>query len=256
MTERETGVPASWNGRRTFATTRWSVVMDARLGGSESRTALEELCRIYWPPVYCWIRRKGHDPEKALDRTQSFFVRLLGSGLANVDPELGRFRSWLIRAVENSLANDHREETAGKRDYRKLDWLDADEAEARFERLLADPCDAETAFLRSYTLTLLNQALERLEREYTASGKAHEFEVLKGFVLGNPSQREPRSGAELAAELGVSEGTFRQRAHRFRQRWIGSFRDQVHDAVGAAEEVEPELRFLLSVMKDAPSTHV
>ena len=62
----------------TFATTRWTLVMTAGVDGSpQSRGAMAELCALYWYPLYSFIRRNGHDPDRAQDLTQGFFSRLL-----------------------------------------------------------------------------------------------------------------------------------------------------------------------------------
>jgi hypothetical protein len=76
-----------------FATTRWTVVLNANGDSEEGREALETLCRIYWFPVYALVRRRGFDPETARDFTQSFFVHLLSkNALSKVRRERGRFR--------------------------------------------------------------------------------------------------------------------------------------------------------------------
>src|SRR5690349_14485380 len=100
-----------------FATTHWSVVAAARDGGSaEARQALAELCRVYWYPLYAFVRRKGHDAEEAQDLTQGFFARLLEKGfLAVVDSERGKFRSFLIAACQHFLSNERDRARARKR---------------------------------------------------------------------------------------------------------------------------------------------
>ncbi len=61
-----------------FATTHWSVLLEAGREDSERRAAaLEELCQTYWQPVYALIRHSGHDVHDAEDLTQSFFAQLL-----------------------------------------------------------------------------------------------------------------------------------------------------------------------------------
>src|SRR5204862_1388773 len=65
-------------GQAVFATTHWSVVIaagDSRL--PESAQALERLCRLYWYPLYAYVRRRGHDPDSAHALTQDLYVRLL-----------------------------------------------------------------------------------------------------------------------------------------------------------------------------------
>ena len=65
-----------------FPSTHWSLIKRAGSpGSSQARAALAELCSAYWYPIYAFIRRKGNDPDQALDLTQGFFVRLLEKGI-------------------------------------------------------------------------------------------------------------------------------------------------------------------------------
>src|SRR5438128_544466 len=102
QTERDAGEGCA------FATTHWSVVL--RAGDSTSSraaSALETLCRAYWYPLYAYVRRCGHDPEEARDLTQEFFARLLEKKqLASVDPDKGKFRSWLLGVMNHFLAHE------------------------------------------------------------------------------------------------------------------------------------------------------
>src|SRR5438046_8936566 len=90
-----------------FATTRWSVVLscvDAEGGTQKMQKALAELCKIYWRPVFAFIRRLGHSPPDAQDLTQDFFVMVLkGQLLQRANPARGRFRSLVLKAREALL---------------------------------------------------------------------------------------------------------------------------------------------------------
>ena len=90
-----------------FHTTRWSVVVRAQ---SPARGAadepLESLCRQYWPPLYAYVRGRGHPPHEAQDLTQEFFARLLEKNwLAPADRSQGKLRSFLLTAMKRFLAN-------------------------------------------------------------------------------------------------------------------------------------------------------
>jgi hypothetical protein len=92
---------------RQFATTRWSVILSAANSQSEeqkARDALEELCRIYWRPVFVFVCRRGYSTEDAQDRTRDFFVKILEPNwLRHADVNRGRFRSLLLTSLQNSL---------------------------------------------------------------------------------------------------------------------------------------------------------
>jgi hypothetical protein len=66
------------NGAAVFATTHWSVVLEAQGESPAAQDALEELCRTYWRPVYAFLRRQGVGPEEAEDITQGFFAHEQG----------------------------------------------------------------------------------------------------------------------------------------------------------------------------------
>ncbi len=99
-------------GAREFTTTHWSVVLSAGRDSSAQADALSKLCRVYWWPLYAFVRRQGHSPHDAQDLTQAFFARLLEKNyLSAVDPRKGKFRSFLLAALEHFLANEWRDAT-------------------------------------------------------------------------------------------------------------------------------------------------
>lgn len=105
------------SAQNKFATTRWSLVIKA--GGPSddpSRAALAELCQLYWPPLYSFLRRHGHSRERAEDLTQGFFVQLLERrSIRAADPARGRFRSFLLTALQRYAINEHKRDTVAKR---------------------------------------------------------------------------------------------------------------------------------------------
>src|SRR5260370_40681745 len=104
------------NGAAAFVTTHWSVVLAAQGESDAAREALEKLCRIYWWPLYGFVRRNGYNPEDAQDLTQGFFAMLLErKDLGAVRQEKGRLRSYLLTSLKNFLAKAHRRAMAVKR---------------------------------------------------------------------------------------------------------------------------------------------
>src|ERR1035437_3828575 len=82
----------------------------------EAADALERLCRVYWPPLYAYVRRLGESPHDAQDLTQEFFARFLDKDyLAAVDQAKGRFRSFMLAALKHFLANERDKQRAQKR---------------------------------------------------------------------------------------------------------------------------------------------
>src|SRR6266853_3589135 len=111
--------PDVFDGRNphVFATTHWSVVLAAGQAASPAAaTALQELCRTYWYPLYAFVRRRGHGPLDAEDLTQSFFAHLLShDALRSVDPAKGLFRTFLLSSLVNFLNDQHDRHQALKR---------------------------------------------------------------------------------------------------------------------------------------------
>ena len=233
-------------GAGAFATTRWSLVLAAQHGDApHAAPALEQLCRTYWYPIYAQARRSGYQPQDAEDLTQAFFARLLEKNwIASVDRERGRFRGFLATALQHFLANERDRARARKRGGGKqIVSLDAIVGEERWQQEPATDRTAEQEFDRRWALALLDQVLSRLEKEYANAGKSRLFERLKGTVGGETVET---SGAEMARDLGLSDGAVRVAAHRLRQRYRELLREEIAHTVCSPEAVEEELRCLFA----------
>jgi DNA-directed RNA polymerase specialized sigma24 family protein len=104
------------HGPGVFATTHWSVVLEAQGESPAAQKALEKLCRTYWRPIYGFVRRQGAGAEDAEDLTQGFFGLLLErKDLNTVRKEKGRLRCYLLTSVKNFLADEARHAMAVKR---------------------------------------------------------------------------------------------------------------------------------------------
>ena len=235
--------------RSAFNTTHWTVVLQAGDSRAPERDrALEELCRTYWFPLYAFVRRQGRGPDDARDLTQGFFAHLLGNAqLRLVAPEKGRFRTFLLTALSHFLANQWIKDRRLKRGGGQ--WilsLDDDKAEARF---LAEPADFETperAYERRWALAVLQRAIERLEVEFMASGRRAFFAATRFALSGD---RADESYREIAERLGTSEGALKVGILRMRRRFGELLRAEVASTVSSPEEVEAELRHLLTVLR-------
>ena len=229
-----------------FATTRWSLIRATREPGEPAaRQALADLCRLYWFPIYSFIRRRGQSHEQAQDFTQEFFTRLLErNGLATADPSRGRFRSYLLAACQNFLANQHDHDVALKRgggqEPLPLDFGDAD---SRYGCEPAGGRTAEQEFERRWAVALLDQALAALRAEYVGMDRQRLFERIKGVLTG---ESEPYS--VLATDLGLTEGEIKVAIHRLRQRYREQLREIIAETVGSEEEVEDEIRALFAAL--------
>jgi RNA polymerase sigma-70 factor (ECF subfamily) len=230
--------------RPVFVTTHWSVVLAAgRNDTTRARDALAHLCQSYWYPLYAYVRRRGHAAHDAQDLTQEFFARLLERHtLAAADPERGRFRSFLLTAMNHFLANEWKKERSQKRGGRyPILSLDLAAAEQRYDLEPADDCSPDRLFDRQWANTLLEQVLDRLEEEYRADGKVSLFDALKQSIAGS---RESQPYAELATKLNMNEGAIKVSVHRLRKRYRELLLAEIANTVSAPEDAADELKHL------------
>ncbi len=212
-----------------------------------SKEALEELCRTYWYPLYVYVRRRGYGPEKAKDMTQEFFARLLaGPGLKTVSPLKGKFRSFLLARMNHLLADMHDYETRQKRGGgQPVLSFDTAAAEQRYGLEPVDQMTAEKIFEHRWAVALVEHVLNRLHHEYSSDGKQELFATLQRFLTADRAQRDYPAAAR---ELGMTEGAVRVAVHRLRQRFGTLFRESVAQTLDRSEDLETEMRYLLSVL--------
>lgn len=230
-----------------FATTHWSLVAAAQdLAAPAARAALADLCRAYWFPVYAYVRRRGHDHHRAQDLTQAFFARLLEKNdLAAADRTRGRFRSFLLAACQNFLANQHDRATAKKRGGGAAHFpLDFAAADGRFAREPATDETPERAFERRWALELLDRAVTELRAEYEENGRGKLFDSLRGCLTGDAGA----GYAELGGQLGLTEGAVKVAAHRLRQRYRDRLREVIARTIADPADVDDEIRDLFAAL--------
>jgi RNA polymerase sigma factor (sigma-70 family) len=232
-----------------FEPTQWSLVLAA--GQSKdpgASAALDRLCAAYWPPIYAYVRRRGHGAEDAQDLTQDFFRHLVESRfLRHARPERGRFRAFLIVSLKNFLANEWDRATARKRGegLRTVDLADV-------EKMLASEApDAspERCYEKQWAERVLEATFDRVRQQYLASGNPAAFEALKGVLGGR--RRGDEAYRQLADELAMSDGAVRVAVHRLRQRYRAALRKVVGETLADPSEVDDEIRYLLSVVTEA-----
>ena len=236
------------SGGGWFGTTHWSVVLSAGCADApDAAAALERLCAAYWYPLYAYVRRRGHSPADAQDLTQEFFARLLeGNWVAQADRTRGRFRSFLLMALNRFLANEWHKSHALKRGGGLQPVpLALDTVETRFGAEPAVCATPELEFDRQWAMTLLEQAIGRLHEEYTADGKGGVFEALKPCLVGS---RETQPYAALAEKLGMTEGAVKVAVNRLRQHYRERLREEIAQTVLHPEEVDSEMRHLVRVL--------
>jgi RNA polymerase sigma-70 factor (ECF subfamily) len=229
-----------------FATTHWSVVLAAG-GHPQSREALETLCRAYWRPLHAFVMRKGFDVETAEDLTQEFFASLLArDDLAATHPNRGRFRTFLLSALDHFLANEWRKRDTLKRGGH-LDFISLDDGKPDAGRAVDPATDLTPTKLyeRRWAMTLKEQALEHLRVEAATAGKTALFAALREFLTEPPA---PGDYPPLARKLDMTENALRVAVHRLRERYRVLLRAEIARTVENPAAVDDEIRELFAAL--------
>jgi len=229
-----------------FPDTPWTQLLLARGDDTLARQTLSNVFRLYWYPVYAFVRSQGKSSHDAEDLTQGFFVRLLErNDLGEVDRERGRLRAFLLAAMKNYLRYTQRQDKAVKRGGRQeIVSLDVEMAERRMESEEDGGMSPEKLFEQRWAVTLLEHVLADLEREYQAGGKGEVFAALRGFLSANAS---PPTYAEAAAELNSNEQATRVAVHRLRKRYRDLLTKHIAATLEDDADIDGELAHLMSV---------
>jgi DNA-directed RNA polymerase specialized sigma24 family protein len=240
---------------REFVTTRWSLILSAANLGSEeqkARDALAELCRTYWRPIFSFVRARGYSVEDAQDHTQDFFVTILERNwLQHADRNRGRFRSLLLRSLQNFLINADEKTHAHRRggDVEFISWDDwAAEAPSPSNSVQAhDSLPPERLFDLSWATTVVEHALQRLREECESKGKLWLFRALSHHLA---EERDEVSYASLSADLGVADTVVKKQLHKMRQRYRALLRAEVSRTVENPADVDDEIRYLCAALAE------
>ena len=230
-----------------FATTHWSVVLAAgRTDSTRAHEALARLCRTYWRPLYAYVRRRGYPAHDAEDLTQAFFARLLErNDVAAVSPDRGKFRSYLLAAMNHFLSDEWDKARAQKRGGGRVIEMDSAVAEAIHAQQTEDTLTPEKLFDQRWAITVLEEVHRRLRQEHEREGRGAQFEALRFSLMG---ERSAVPYAELATRLKMPENTVKTAVHRLRQRYRELLRAEVAETVSCAEDVEVELHELFRAL--------
>jgi RNA polymerase sigma factor (sigma-70 family) len=230
----------------TFRTTHWSVVLAAgEQRTAQGQKALARLCQIYWLPVYAFVRKRGYPPDQSKDLTQDFFEKFLEkNSVARAVRERGRFRSFLMTAVENFLHKAHERSQAQKRGggqpHVSLQALEPEQA-YRVE-LAGGASDPIREFEVRWALTVLDRVAQRLREEFHETGRQDLFDALEAHLWGDV---DSVPYAELAGRFGISEANIKTTALRCRRRYQLLLRDEIAQTVSQPGEIDEEIRYLM-----------
>ena len=239
---------AAETGPFVFATTRWTLILESRGESAAAHEALEKLCRVYWRPIYAFVRREGVAPEEAKDVTQGFFALILArKDFQSVRQEKGRLRSFLLASLKHFMANARRNAAALKRGGGQV-AIPLDDIEGRdqveFDR--GGTLSADLIYDRRWAFTLLDQVFARLREESQKSANPPLQEKLTTLLSDEP---ERASQADISREFGMTENAVKQALHRLRQRYRQLLREEIAQTVATPAEIEDELRYLIAALR-------
>jgi DNA-directed RNA polymerase specialized sigma24 family protein len=235
-----------------FATTHWTVVLSARdQTNPAAPDALAQLCQTYWPPLFAFLRRGGHPPADAEDLVQGFFEQLLArESLRQVAREKGRFRSFLLKSLQNHVANQGRDRRTQRRGGGQTHLRLEDPVwRGRCEQALQTGGTSAEVFDRVWAQTTMAAAAAALRREYEQSGRAALYAVVHRWLA---AEARPGDYAAAAPSIGLTEGALAAAVFRLRQRFRQLIRQEIAHTVQSPLEVDEELRHLLKVLLHAP----
>ena len=233
-----------------FPPTRWTLVVTAgQEAHADAAAALEQLCQDYWYPLYGYVRRRGYQPSDAEDLTQGFFHRLLQRrDFAVADAERGRFRSYLLKALKNFLADEWDKTQAKKRGGgRMIVSFDQMEAEERYQAEPREEATPEKCFEQSWAQTILTQILEKLSGEQERVGKGEAFRELSPFVAWSTAVDSNYGSAAKA--LGMTENAVRVQVFRLRKRYAELLRETIAQTVLSPDQVAREMDDLFRALR-------
>ena len=230
-----------------FPATRWSIVLAAVGEGDSARAALDELCRLYWFPLYAFSRQWGCSAEDAEDETQNFLTKMASKDLlSRAMPDRGRLRTYLLKAFQRDLIDAHRRAHRQKRGgMAEMLPLDTVDAETLFRQTPLLP-SAEATYDRLWAVSCLEAALRVVENEYTSRGRSTLFENLRPFL--DPAGEQDYS--TTAGITGLDPNAIRQAVFRLRQRFRAVLRQTVADTLHNPSEglIEEELSALRAAL--------
>lgn len=236
------------SSRDRFTTTQWTRVLAARGDSLEAKAALSDLCAAYYAPVLAFVCCDAPNDDTARDLTQEFFARLLArQGIGSVDPQRGRFRSFLLGAVKHFLADmrdhNHRLKRGAGRPMESID----PGTDTSPGLQLADPHapGPDREFDRKWALTVLGRALATLAEEHKAPERSGHFDALKPWLTGDP---ETLSRADVARPLGMSVGAVTVAIHRLRRRFREVVKGEIARTLHDPAQVEDELACLVAAL--------
>ena len=236
-----------------FATTRWSLIRQRSGPGPRSRVdpGLAQLCQIYWRPIFAFIFRRGYSAADAEDLTQDFFLMIQeGNLLQSADPARGRFRSLLLKSLNNFLIDaavkNQRHKRGGNVQFVSWEkWMADAPSQLSLPAAAIESCPPEALFDAGWAAAIAEEALRRLRTECESKGRRRVYEVLHRYLA---TERAEICYEELSRALGVPEPSVKSLLHHFRTRYRSLLREEIAKTVESEANVNDEIRYLCATL--------
>src|SRR6478672_8624810 len=237
-------------GGAAFQSTHWTLILRARQSDptETAREALSDFCEAYWPPLYTFLRLRGHASPEAQDLVQGFFAHLVEKNkVTRADREKGGLRTFLLVSLQNFVYNEydhaHRLKRGGGH---RIVSIDEHLPEAEASMMDVAHLSDSHGYDRAWASTIVKRAWQQLQNAFEAEGKAEWLEVLRPFVSGGG--KTPLSQEEAAQKLGVPIATLRTWLSRLRKRYREALRMEVASTVSDPADVDQELHYLHQIL--------
>jgi RNA polymerase sigma factor (sigma-70 family) len=255
---RALAVAESPPGLTHFVTTRWSLLRQRYAPGAPSDVdpALAQLCQIYWRPIFTFIYRLGYSAADAQDLTQDFFLVIMeGKFLRSADPARGRFRSLLLKSLQNFLidaeAKRRRQKRGGQMQFVSLEtWMVEAPAQLSLSASTLESARPEALFDAGWAAAIAEEALRRLRLECESKGRRRVFTVLQTYLT---TERTEICYEGLSRALGIPEMSVKRLLHHFRTRYRALLREEIAKTVESDANVDDEIRYLCASLSSQPS---
>ena len=175
---------------------------------------------------------------------------LESSWLQQADESRGRFRSFLLKSLQNFLGHATERVRAVKRggDLTFIswdDWMAEAPSQLSISAQTLDSLQPERLFDLRWAATVVEQALGRLREECEAKGRLRLFETLSHHLT---AERAETSYAALATSLGVAETIVKKQLHNLRLRYRWLLREEVAHTVENPADIDDEIRHLCATL--------
>lgn len=238
-------------GAHAFTQTSWTLIRDCQdAGAAEHEARVATLFGEYWRPVYVHIRRHWRQPnEEAKDLTQAFFMTFLEKDFVSAaDAGRGRFRTFLLAALNNFLRNQARAAGARKRRPPR-GWLSLDALQLErgpLELSAGDAGDPEAQFRSDWKQAVVAAAIEALRRRASTARQTALVDLFVAYDIER-SDDETLTYQDLAASADLTVYQVTSGLHWARREFKAAFLREIQDQVGSEEDCRAEVRDLFGI---------